>query len=146
MHFSHVCPVVPDKHVLLNRQFCGKKQLTQPYCTGKNNYIITSNRPRNNGRITFIRTRFQFLFTSWIRFAVSTLVLTLITPTWLRNRTLHGVISNDKRKAMPNQNSVKRPRARRFKRPQSNKKNKFVGGIFLYNSNVPGFRKNITIL
>ena len=49
-------------------------------------------------------------------------------------------------KAMPNRNSVKRPRARSFKSPQSNKKNKFVGEMFLNNSDVPGFRKNITIL
>ena len=49
-------------------------------------------------------------------------------------------------KAMPNRNSVKRPRARRFKSPQSNNKNKFVGEIFLYNSDFPGFRKNINIL
>jgi len=35
---------------------------------------------------------------------------------------------------MPNRNSVKRPRARRFWSPQSNKKNKCVGEIFLNNS------------
>ena len=48
-------------------------------------------------------------------------------------------------KAMPNRTSVKRPRARRFKSPQSNKKNtNFVGEIFVNNFDVPGFRK-ITI-
>ena len=42
---------------------------------------------------------------------------------------------------MPNRNSVKRPRARRFQSRKSNKKHKFVGEIFLYNYDVPGFRK-----
>ena len=49
-------------------------------------------------------------------------------------------------KAMPNRNSVKRPRARRFGSPQSNKKTNRVGENFFNNLDVPGFRKNITIL
>jgi len=44
-------------------------------------------------------------------------------------------------KAMSTRISVKRPRARRFWSPQSNKKNKFVEDIFLNNYEVPGFRK-----
>jgi len=47
---------------------------------------------------------------------------------------------------MPNRNSVKRPRARRFKSPQSNKKTNFVVEMFFNNLDVPEFRKNITIL
>ena len=49
-------------------------------------------------------------------------------------------------KAMPNRNSVKRLRARRFGSPQSNKKTNFVGEIFFNNFDVSGFRKNITML
>ena len=46
---------------------------------------------------------------------------------------------------MPNQNSFKHLRARRFKSPQSNKKQtNFVVEIFFNNIDVPGFRKNIT--
>jgi len=44
-------------------------------------------------------------------------------------------------KAMQNRNYVKRPRARRFKSPQSNKKTNLVGEIFVNNFDVPGFRK-----
>ena len=53
--------------------------------------------------------------------------------------------SVDKSKAMPNRNSVKRLRARRFKRVglsvQSNKKTKFVSEMFFNNFDVPGFKK-----
>ena len=40
-------------------------------------------------------------------------------------------------KAMPNWNSVKRPRARRFGSPQSDKKTNCVGEIFFNNFDVP---------
>ena len=46
-------------------------------------------------------------------------------------------------KAMPNRTSVKRPRARRFKSPQSNKNTNFVGEMFVNNFDVPGFRKKL---
>ena len=43
-------------------------------------------------------------------------------------------------KAMPNRNSVKSVRVG-FRVLSQIKKHKFVGEIFLYNSDVPGFRK-----